>query len=107
MNKLILIASLGIFVFSLPASAQIIAPSCPAQQQDDQDGGFTVPENWRTKFPFDLVYPSSSPDTDIDEKCPQFVLWGYEYELCSIMQIAKAAKNIFLVKLSLDFLMKG
>jgi hypothetical protein len=106
MNKIVLIASLSILVLPLSASAQVIAPSCPAPQ-DGQDGGFMIPENWKAKFPFDLVYPSSSPDTDIDEKCPQFVLWGYEYELCSIMQIAKAAKNIFLVKLSLDFLMKG
>ncbi len=99
-------ASLSLLVLPLSASAQAIAPSCPARQ-DGQDGGFTVPESWRSKFPFDLVYPSSSPDTDIDEECPQFVLWGHEYELCSIMQVAKAAKSIFLVKLSLDFLMKG
>jgi hypothetical protein len=105
-TKFILIASLGILVLPLSASAQVIAPSCPAPQ-DGQDGGFTVPESWRSKFPFDLVYPSSSPDTDIDDKCPQFVLWGYEYELCSVMQVAKAVKSIFLVKLSLDFLMKG
>jgi len=68
---------------------------------------FLAPDNWKTKFPFDLVYPSSNPDTDIDEECPQFVLWGYEYQLCSIMQVARAAKSIFLVKLSIDFLMKG
>jgi len=105
-RKIILMASLSILIFPLSGSAQVIAPSCPAQEPG-QDGGFTIPENWRSKFPFDLVYPSSSPDTDIDDKCPQFVLWGYEYELCSIMQVAKAAKSIFLVKLSLDFLMKG
>ena len=106
MKRIILMASLSLLVLPLSTSAQVIAPSCP-DRQDGQDGGFTVPESWRSKFPFDLVYPSSSPDTDIDEECPQFVLWGHEYELCSIMQVAKAAKSIFLVKLSLDFLMKG
>jgi hypothetical protein len=105
-KNFILIASLSLLIFPLSVSAQVVAPSCPARQ-DGQDEGFTVPESWRSKFPFDLVYPSSSPDTDIDDKCPQFVLWGYEYELCSIMQVAKAAKSIFLVKMSLDFLMKG
>ncbi len=104
MRKIIpIIVALALFFFPLPALADGV--SCPAQPAD---GGF-IQESWKSKFPFDLVYPVSLPDTDIDDtsKCPKFTFFESDFEMCSIPQIALLVKGIFVVKLTIGWLSDG
>lgn len=64
--------------------------------------GLTVPETWKQHFPFDLIYPINSFDTNIDTTCPTFSFWGHEREMCSIPMISAVAKNAFLLKVVID-----
>lgn len=105
MKKFIPVAvAIALLLTPLPALAT--GASCPAQPSD---GGF-IQESWKSKFPFDLVYPlNGNLDTDIDDisKCPQFIFWDTEFEMCSIPQIALIVKGIFVVKLTIGWLSDG
>jgi hypothetical protein len=105
MKKLLFILLASGFL-ALPANAGLAPVSCPAKPSDST-GGFTVPDAWKSKFPFDLVYPISSPHSDLSSKCPKITLWGIDYELCSAMMLTQIAKTVFIVKLGINFLTNG
>ncbi len=75
--------------------------SCPAKSESSP---LTIKEEWKKKFPFDMVYPVGNPDTDIDTRCPKVELFGIEREVCSIMMIATIAKSAFMGKLLIDLI---
>ena len=94
------ILAISISVLITPSTA--LAQSCPAKENST----FIIKEEWKNHFPFDLVYPPSQPDTDIDDitKCPKFIIFGVEKEVCSIPMVASVIKSIFLFKMGIKFL---
>jgi len=105
-KKLIFTSGVLLFILVPPVSAGIAPASCPAQPAG-ATGGFIIPDSWKNKFPFDLVYPVGNPHSDLSSKCPTFTLWGDEYQLCGLMTITQIAKTAFVVKLGIDFLTNG
>ena len=73
--------------------------TCPAKPENNE---FQIKEEWKTKFPFDIVYPIGNPDTDIDTTCPKLTVFSVEREICSIMSISKTIKYCVLIKLVID-----
>lgn len=75
---------------------------CPSKQEG---GGLVVQEKWKTKFPFDLIYPTPGATTPSNpDGCPEFEFFGSSRKMCSFGMITSAFKNVFLVKLAIDFL---
>ena len=76
---------------------QIFSPSI-ATATSDCINSVQIPATWKTRFPFDLVYPVNALNTSIDTECPTVNLWGVDREMCAPSMIAKIAKNAFLLK---------
>jgi hypothetical protein len=76
-------------------------PGQPPQEKNDILG---LPLAMKLKFPLDLIYPINPKDLDIDSKCLKTELWGIKRDMCAPMQIAKIAKNVFLLKVTLQSL---
>ncbi len=74
----------------------------PGQQSNDILG---LPLAMKLKFPLDLIYPINPKDLDVDSKCLKTELWGIKRDMCAPMQIAKIAKNVFLLKVTLQSLL--
>jgi hypothetical protein len=64
-----------------------------------------LPLAMKLKFPLDLIYPINPKDLSIDSKCLKTELWGIKRDMCTPMQIAKVAKNVFLLKVTLQSLL--
>ncbi len=117
-----------LFLLSLIASAFVSFWSLPAPAQSDQGVPFVrsqwsfydcdnpaqeepttepdmVPAVLKTRFPFDLIYPTNPMDLAIDSECLQTSLWGIEREMCAPKMIATSAKNLFLLKVVLQSLL--
>jgi hypothetical protein len=77
-------------------------PGQPPQEKNDILG---LPLAMKLKFPLDLIYPINPKDLDIDSKCLKTELWGIKRDMCAPMQIAKIAKNVFLLKITLQSLL--
>jgi hypothetical protein len=77
-------------------------PGQPTQGSNDILG---LPLAMKLKFPLDLIYPINPKDLDIDSKCMKTELWGIKRDMCSPMQVAKIAKNVFLLKITLQSLL--
>jgi hypothetical protein len=108
MKKILFTSSLFLVFLTEPALAGFTPLSCPARDSGSGNmGAYSIPDNWKNHFPFDLVYPVGSPHSDISSKCPSIVLWGYSYQLCSVTMLTQIAKTVFIVKLSIDFLTSG
>ena len=98
MKITLIIITIGIILIPIPGLSE--GASCPAKQENES---FQVKEEWKTKFPFDIVYPiGNPPDTDIDTVCPTFEFFGIQIEMCSIKQIAIIIKGIFISKIVID-----
>lgn len=116
-HLLIFLASIALSLlinFFAPVSAQLITPSfspaqwdfydCPADVTTGPEEEFP-PAALKAKFPFDLIYPINPQDLDVDTQCLATSLWGTEREMCAPMQVAKIAKDIFLLKVVLQSLL--
>lgn len=64
-----------------------------------------IPASWKSKFPFDLVYPVSTLNPSIDTECPVVNLWGVDRPMCAPSTLAKLAKNAFLLKVVINSLL--
>jgi hypothetical protein len=116
-----LLISLGIQLIPTAAFSQSARPNpafnpaiwdwydCPIQQpgQPDSDNNdiLGLPLAMKLKFPLDLIYPINPRDLDIDSRCLRTSLWGIERNMCAPMQIAGIAKNVFLLKITLQSLL--
>ena len=78
--------------------------TAPGQTQTSNDI-LGLPLALKLKFPLDLIYPVSPKDLDVDTKCLKTELWGIKRDMCAPMQIAKTAKNVFLLKVTLQSLL--
>ena len=81
---------------------------CPVQQPGQQPAENDIlglPLAMKLKFPLDLIYPINPRDLDIDSRCLRTSLWGVERDMCAPMQIAQIAKNVFLLKVTLQSLL--
>ena len=105
-----IIISLLIQFVPVPSQAQTVNPvydfTCPLSTNSNNDPNSAIPDKWKTKFPFDLVYPISDLHTDIATKCPTITLFGTARQLCSVSMIAAIAKNIFLLKIAIQSLLQ-
>lgn len=63
---------------------------------------FEVPEAWKSKFPFDLIYPISSLPSTNASTCTTVTLWGVTRDLCAVSQILSIAKIAFMLKFVLS-----
>lgn len=76
-------------------------------QDDTQEK--TIPDDWKEKFPFDLIYPTNADeqniDPKIDEECPKITMFGEERQICTVMMLTQTAKNIFLLKIAIQSLL--
>ncbi|NES65601.1 MAG: hypothetical protein F6K24_10235 [Okeania sp. SIO2D1] len=71
---------------------------CPAEgDTGDELDELGIPLALKVKFPFDLVYPVNPLDLSIDEQCQEVTFWGTTRQFCAPMQIAKTAKDVFLL----------
>jgi hypothetical protein len=77
----------------------------PGQPPQDKNDILGLPLAMKLKFPLDLIYPINPKDLDIDSKCLKTELWGIKRDMCAPMQIAKIAKNVFLLKVTLQSLL--
>ena len=117
-----LIISLGIQFIPAPALSQSGRPNpafnpkewdwydCPIQKPGEKPTAESndilgLPLAMKLKFPLDLIYPINPKDLDIDSKCLKTELWGIKRNMCAPMQIAKIAKNVFLLKVTLQSLL--
>jgi hypothetical protein len=64
-----------------------------------------LPLAMKLKFPLDLIFPINPKDLDVDTKCLKTELWGIKRDMCAPMQIAKIAKIVFLLKVTLQSLL--
>ncbi len=83
---------------------------CPVQKPGEQpttgsNDILGLPLAMKLKFPLDLIFPINPKDLDIDTKCLKTELWGIKRDMCAPMQIAKIAKNGFLLKVTLQSLL--
>ena len=92
------------FVVSLPFPILAQGVTCPVKTES---AGFQIKDEWKTKFPFDMVYPVGMPVTDITTKCPVLEFFGEQKEMCSIMQIARLCKSAFMAKIVIDMIRQG
>jgi hypothetical protein len=78
----------------------------PGQQQTTGSNDILgLPLAMKLKFPLDLIFPINPKDLDVDTKCLKTELWGMKRDMCAPMQIAKIAKNVFLLKVTLQSLL--
>ena len=61
------------------------------------------PAEWKSHFPFDLIYPIGKEYTSPDA-CPKITFWGSEREVCSVKTITGIVKNVFLFKIVIQSL---
>ena len=118
-----LIISLGIQLIPTAVFSQSARPNpafnpkewdwydCPIQKPGEQpptagsNDILGLPLAMKLKFPLDLIFPINPKDLDVDTKCLKTELWGIKRDMCAPMQIAKIAKNVFLLKVTLQSLL--
>lgn len=85
---------------------QFLHPSAAsASSTNDCINPVQIPASWKSRFPFDLVYPVNSLDVSIDTSCPTITLFATERQMCAPMTLAKIAKNAFLLKIVVQSLL--
>lgn len=90
--------SIGSIIWSFSCRPPDEDPPPESAQFDFND----IPDAWKTKFPFDLVYPVESLGTpNLESECPTITIFGIDRQACAPHMMANVAKDAFLLSIAL------
>jgi len=91
--------SIGSIIWSFSCSLPDDDSSPPPTTEFDFNN---IPDAWKTKFPFDLVYPVDELGTpNLQTKCPQIKIFDITRDACAPHMMANVAKDAFLLSIAL------